>query len=404
MTYRYVIGMDVGKYFHHACVLDEHGTQVLSKQVNQHETSLRDLFASFIGKVDQSHDVLVVVDQPNNIGRLTVAIAQSMGTTVRYLPGLAMRQLSRIHVGNAKTDVRGAYVIAHAGLNHPESLRKVDRVDEVFLKLKILNGIDEDLARAYTRLINQMRSVLVGTYPEFERVLRGQVIHRKWILQLLAKYGGPTKIRRLGKARVNVFARRHRARNPETIVEAMFAAFTSQTVQIPGSEYAELGVAMSAADALAKKEHRKEIEDQVLALIQDIPHTEILLSMPGIGPKSAAQILMTVGDMSDFPSAAHVASYVGLSPRTNQSGTSIMSNSLNRAGNKKLKNALWQSSFASIRFHERSRQFYERKRKEGKRHNAAVVALSRRRLNVLFAMMRNGELYRENAPEVIAAA
>ena len=51
MTYRYVIGMDVGKYFHHACVLDEHGTQVLSKQVNQHETSLRDRFASFIGKV-----------------------------------------------------------------------------------------------------------------------------------------------------------------------------------------------------------------------------------------------------------------------------------------------------------------------------------------------------------------
>lgn len=184
----------------------------------------------------------------------------------------------------------------------------------------------------------------------------------------------------------------------------MFTAFTSQTVQIPGSEYAELGVAMSAADALAKKEHRKEIEDQVLALIQDIPHTEILLSMPGIGPKSAAQILMTVGDMSDFPSAAHVASYAGLSPRTNQSGTSIMSNSLNRAGNKKLKNALWQSSYASIRFHERSRHFYERKRKEGKRHNAAVVALSRRRLNVLFAMMRNGELYRENAPEVIAAA
>ena len=66
MTYRYVIGMDVGKYFHHACVLDEHGTQVLSKQVNQHETSLRELFASFIGKVDQSHDVLVVVDQPDN--------------------------------------------------------------------------------------------------------------------------------------------------------------------------------------------------------------------------------------------------------------------------------------------------------------------------------------------------
>ncbi|CQD11421.1 transposase-like protein [Corynebacterium striatum] len=51
--------------------------------------------------------MLVVLDQPNNNGQLTVAIA-------------------------------------HAGLSLPESPRMVDRVDEVFLKLKILNGIDED--------------------------------------------------------------------------------------------------------------------------------------------------------------------------------------------------------------------------------------------------------------------
>ncbi|OWO25635.1 transposase [Corynebacterium diphtheriae bv. mitis] len=70
-----------------------------------------------------------------------------------------------------------------------------------------------------------------------------------------------------------------------------------------------------------------------------------------------------------------------------------------------MKNALWQSSFASIKFHERSQQFYERKRNEGKRHNAAVVALARQRLNVLFAMMRSGELYRDipTAQEAAAA-
>ena len=43
MTYDYVVGMDVGKYFHHACVLDIDGTQVLSKRINQNEKSLRDL-------------------------------------------------------------------------------------------------------------------------------------------------------------------------------------------------------------------------------------------------------------------------------------------------------------------------------------------------------------------------
>ena len=120
-------------------------------------------------------------------------------------------------------------------------------------------------------------------------------------------------------------------------IDAMLAAIHEQTVSIAGAEYAELGVAMSATDALTKLEHRKEIEAQVLKLIQDIPQTEILLSMPGIGPRSAAQILMTVGDMSDFPDAAHLASYAGLSPRTNQSGTSIMSNSPKPGWQQKIK-------------------------------------------------------------------
>lgn len=111
MTYDYVIGMDVGKYFHHACVLDIDGTQVLSKRINQNEKSLRTLFSTFSAN---NHKVLVVVDQPNNIGRLTVAVAQDIGIDVRYLPGLAMCQLSRIHAGNAKTDIRDAYIIAHA--------------------------------------------------------------------------------------------------------------------------------------------------------------------------------------------------------------------------------------------------------------------------------------------------
>ena len=145
MAYGFVIGVDVGKYFHHACVLDSQGTQVLSKRINQHEGSLRKLFKQFLTNDAQ---VLVVVDQPNNIGRLTVAVAQDIGADVRYLPGLAMRQLSRIHTGNSKTDIRDAFVIAHAGLNLPDALRSVDRVEKVFLQLKVLNGIDEDLTRA----------------------------------------------------------------------------------------------------------------------------------------------------------------------------------------------------------------------------------------------------------------
>ena len=105
MAYDFVIGVDVGKYFHHACVLDPQGRQVLSKRINQHEGSLRKLFGQFLA---DNTSVLVIVDQPNNIGRLTVAVAQDMGADVRDLPGVAMRQLSRIGGGNVLA--RGARV------------------------------------------------------------------------------------------------------------------------------------------------------------------------------------------------------------------------------------------------------------------------------------------------------
>lgn len=395
MTYDHVIGVDVGKYFHHACVLDPSGTTVQSTRVEQSEAALTEFFTQFT----TTGSTLVVVDQPNNIGRLTVTIAKATGADVKYLPGLSMRQLARIHAGNSKTDIRDAFVIAYAGRFLPDALRAVDRTDPIFQQLKALNGIDDDLTRAYTRLINQIRSSLVGTYPEFERVLCGSVIHRRWILELLARYGGPTKLRRLGRSRTITCAKKRKARNPAPIVDALFDAITSQQLTLPGAGEAELGVALAATDALAKLDHRKRIHQQVPEIpdiIDQLPLIPVLLSMPGIGPATAAQPLMTTGDFSDFKTAAQLASYADLCPTTNQSGTSLNSHSVNRAGNKRLNNALWQSSFSAIIHHERSRHFYERKRQEGKRHNAAVVCLARTRLNVLFAMVKNVAFYSED--------
>ena len=61
-----------------------------------------------------------------------------------------------------------------------------------------------------------------------------------------------------------------------------------------------------------------------------------------------------------------------------------------RGGNKLLKKeVLYQSAFSCLRHHETSRTFYDRKRREGKRHRQAVVALARRRVEVLWAMIRD---------------
>jgi len=69
-----------------------------------------------------------------------------------------------------------------------------------------------------------------------------------------------------------------------------------------------------------------------------------------------------------------------------------------RAGNKRLKNALFHSAWVASRHVPLSKGYYDRKRAEGKRHNAAVMCLARRRRNVLFAMVKAGAFYEQKTP------
>lgn len=60
------------------------------------------------------------------------------------------------------------------------------------------------------------------------------------------------------------------------------------------------------------------------------------------------------------------------------------------------------SAQLSIRSSHESKTYYDRKRREGKRHTQAVLALARRRANVLWAMLRNNTVY-QPVPAIAAA-
>jgi len=104
------IGIDVGKSEHWATALDRDGRRIHDRALPSDESRLRDLYKHLA----EHGRVLVVVDQPATIGALAVAVAQDMGVTVGYLPGLSMRRIADLSPGNAKTDARDAAVIAQA--------------------------------------------------------------------------------------------------------------------------------------------------------------------------------------------------------------------------------------------------------------------------------------------------
>lgn len=404
-NYAVFVGLDVGKSAHHACALAEDGSRLYDKPLPQDEAALRDVFVG----LQQHGQVLVIVDQPNTIGALSIAVARDCGCEVAYLPGLAMRKAADLYPGRSKTDARDAYIIADTSRSMPHTLRAVDRDDEVLSALKMLAGFDDDIARDCTRTKNRLRSVLTQIHPAFERVFAGEILARTIVLDLLIHYGGPTKLTGAGRSRVLKWARSHSRKDPVELIDRIFGALAEQTVIVPGTDAAQLVVPQLAANIKALQKQRETIAEQVEGMLDEFPLAEVLISMPGVGIKTASNILLAVGDCSDFASASHLAAYAGIAPVTRRSGTSIKGEFPARSGNKRLKNAMFRSAWIASNCHGPSRDYYQRKRAEGKKHNAAVMCLARRRSNVIYAMLTNREFFREPpvtpvAPPATAAA
>ncbi len=326
------LGLNVGKGEHHATVVTPAGKKAFDKRLPNTEPKLRELFA----KLQAKHGtVLVVVDQPASIGALPLAVARNMGCPVAYLPGLTMRRIADLYPGEAKTDARDAFIIADAARAMPHTLRAIDGEDETIAELEMIVGFDDDLAGEATRVANRLHGLLTQIHPSLERVLGPRLQHPA-VLALLERFGSPAQMRKAGRRRLVTLLLRPKApRMAERLVEEIFAALDEQTVTVPGTEAAALIVPSLAVSLAAVLDQRKLLAGRIEELLEDHPLSKVLTSMPGIGVRTGARILIEVGDGSTFPTAGHLAAYAGLAPATRGSGSSIRGEQPSRRGNKR---------------------------------------------------------------------
>ncbi|WP_407343408.1 IS110 family transposase [Pengzhenrongella phosphoraccumulans] len=380
------VGLDVGKSDHHEVALDRGGKVLFDRALPDDEARLRQILA----QLGEHGQVLVVVDQPATIGALPVAVALDAGVIVGYLPGLSMRRIADLHPGQAKTDARDAAIIAEAARSMPHTLRSIALDDEQVAELSMLCGFDDDLRAQSTATSNRARGLLTQIHPALERVLGPHLDHPA-VLDLIQTWPTPADLAAAGSRRITARLRKGAPRLAERLAAQITRALGEQTVVVTGTRAAGVVLPKLAAQLAALRTQRDEVAVKVEELVDDHPLHLVLMSMPGVGIRTAARVLTEIVG-KDFTSAAHLASYAGLAPVTRRSGTSIRGEHPSRSGNKVLKRALFLSAFAALRA-PISRAYYERKRAEGKRHNQALIALARRRCDVMFAMLRDGTLY-----------
>jgi transposase len=393
-------GVDAGKADHHCMAIDGDGQRLLSRRVANDEAALLELIAAVTTLADGG-EVTWAIDLNAGGAALLITVLIAAEQRLLYIPGRTVHHASGGYRGEGKTDAKDAAVIADQARIRRD-LQPLRPGDGIAVELRILTSRRTDLVADRTRAINRLRAQLLEYFPALERAF--DYSKSRAALVLLTGYQTPDGLRRAGAARLTAWLRKRKARNADAVAATAIDAANAQHSIVPGQQLAATVVARLAQEVMALDTEIGETESMIEERFRRHRHAEIILSMPGFGATLGAEfIAATGGDISAFDSVNRLAGISGLAPVPRDSGRISGNLKRPRRYNRRLLRACYLSALISIRTDLASRTYYDRKRAEGKRHTQAVLALARRRLNVLWAMLRDHTLYQPTTPNAAAA-
>ena len=382
------VGIDIAKEVHWATGIDDRGQVVLDQQVANDPDAIDALIHTLDALAGQP---VIGLDLLGGIATLVQAMLGQAGFRLVHVPGLAVnraRQATR--GGQHKSDPRDARVIADQ-VRTRSDLRPITADTELNLEIRLLVGRRSDLTGEQTRRIARLHELLSGVHPGLERALN---LTTKTGLSLLTRWVTPAQLRQAGHDQIRAqlaSTARLPSHRLDTLTDQILAAANAQQLALPGEQLAATLIAELANEALACRDRLARLDRDLAQLLDRHPDAALICSLPGMGATLCAEFIAQAGPLTRFRSADALAAAAGLAPVLHQSGK-VRFNRRPTGGSKALKRVFYQSAFCSLRAPD-SKAFYARKRREGKPHHQAVIALARRRIDVLWAMLHTRQAY-----------
>ncbi|MDQ4114328.1 MAG: IS110 family transposase [Actinomycetota bacterium] len=392
------VGIDVGKAHHWAVATEETGRQVWSRKIVNDEAEILDAIADAL---DLAEEVLWAVDINGANAALLLALLAAHGQATVYVPGRTVNAMTGGYRGEAKTDAKDAYVIAEASRLRRD-FAPVQVNAQLVAELALLTGHRTDLVADRVRMINRLRDLLTGVFPALERAF--DYSHHKGALVLLTGFQSPEAIRRRGLVRLEGWLRKRGVRGAEQVAQTALAAAGAQHTVLPGQDVAGEIIADLAAQILALDDRLGRLEAQIKTSFAAHPQAEVITSVPGIGPILGAEFVVAAGDLGTYVDAGRLASAAGLVPVPRDSGRRTGNLHRPKRYSRRLRRVFYLSAQTSIIREGPNRDFYLKKRSQGLKHVQALIALARRRVDVLWAILRDNRTWTPNGPSTAIAA
>ncbi|MFE6946629.1 IS110 family RNA-guided transposase [Streptomyces chartreusis] len=377
------VGIDAGKAHHWAVGVNATGEKVLSRKVVNGEDEILDLI---VAACEMANEVRWAVDICGRASTLLLALLIANGQSVVYVPGRTVNRMSGAYRGEGKTDAKDALVIADtARMRRDFALLSLP--NETVADLQLLTAHRADLIADRVRLINRLRDALVGICRALERAFdysaaKGPVV-------MLTEYQTPAALQRAGVRQLADWLARRAVRGADEVAARALEAAQSQVTALPGEKRAAKLVSDLAHQLLMLDELIKDTDREIREAFRLDERAEVIESLPGVGPVRGAELLAIVGDLSSYADAGRLAAHAGLAPVPRDSGRRTGNHHRPKRYHRRLRHVFYMAAQTAMMRPGPSRDYYLKKRAEGLIHTQALLALARRRVDVLWAMLRD---------------
>lgn len=292
-------------------------------------------FANMLGK-----DTALAVEATGNTFKFCQELKEKVGRLVVVNPS----QFKIISQSTKKTDKNDARVLAE--FLEKDMLPEVRMKDKLQAKIASLTQTREKLVQLRTVLKNKVNNILSA---QFIMIKREELSSEKGLRKAL---------------------------------EHHIDEITDIEMQILVDEIRSLNKSIEKLD-VAISDHGSKMDG-----------FDNLISIKGVGAKSAATLLSVIGDVRDFRSAKHLSAYIGIVPSVSSSNETVHMGRITKRGSKTARTALVQCGLIAMRYNPYLKQFHNKikSRRGGPKAN---IALARKLLEIIYKTLKNNWIFED---------
>jgi len=375
----YFAGIDISKYKHNCFILNDSGEVIVTDFVfaNTHDgfQSLLILLES----IDSSQNIKIGFEATGHYtSNLKRFLENAHYSFMESNPALISKFIHSQTLRKTKNDAIDSCAIARwlmtvdykpypTGFYHTYSLKSLTR-------------LRDSIVRQRSQYMVTLTNVLDHIFPEFKPFFNNRFSQTS--LFLLEKYHTPEKMARMNSASYEAI--RCISRGKFSMQRfLMLKEFAANTIGDSNDIFEIQLISILNLYRLADSEV-KRLESEITTLITELkPQT---LTIPGIGPLSAAVIISEYGDINKFSSPAQMLSFAGLEPGYFQSGTMEFHGKMVKRGSSALRYALMNCTMPLIMFNMTFAEYYHKKRAEGKPHRVAQNHVAKKLIRVIYTL------------------